>query len=146
MIIIQYPPFQPRIRQQDHQEQIWDGIRRKWVALTPEEWVRQHFIHYLLQTKGYPASLVAVEKTIRVGELNQRFDIVVYDRNHRPFLLVECKEMNVPLSGKVLEQALRYNIPLGVSYLVITNGQTCKAFALSAGQLTELFSVPGFST
>lgn len=145
MITIQYPPFTPRIRSQDQQEQIWDGIRRKWVLLTPEEWVRQHVIQYLLQVKGYPAGLVAVEKSIRQGELNRRFDIVIYDRDHRPFLLVECKEMNVPLNQAVLEQALRYNIPLQVPYLVLTNGRECLAFTLMNGRLQELEEIPDFS-
>ena len=145
MITLDYPPFKPRIRRQDQQEQIWDGIRRKWVLLTPEEWVRQHVIQYLLQVKGYPAALVAVEKSIRQGELNRRFDIVIYDRDHRPFLLVECKEMNVLLSSAVLEQALRYNISLQVPYLVITNGRECHAFDLQHDRLQELEDVPAFS-
>jgi hypothetical protein len=145
MITIQYPPYEPRIRRQDNQEQIWDGIRRKWVALTPEEWVRQHFIQYLLQEKGFPSALVAVEKSIRLGELTRRFDIVIYNHDHQPFLLVECKEMNVPLTPAVLEQALRYNIPLQVPYLVITNGVQCRAFGLGEGRLLELTQVPACS-
>ena len=144
MIKLEFPAFEPRIRQQGAQDQIWDGIRRKWVMLTPEEWVRQHFIHYLTHTKGYPASLLAVEKTIRQGDLIRRFDIVAYGRNLRPFLLVECKEMNVPLTEAVLEQALHYNLSLQTQYLAITNGVGCYAFALHAGTLEPLNEIPRF--
>jgi len=144
MFILQYPPFEPRIRQQGTLNLVWDSIRRKWVVLTPEEWVRQHFIHYLRQVKGYPSALLAVEKNISLGELNKRFDIVAYSQDHRPYLLVECKEMNTPLSHHVLEQALRYNLAIQSKYLVITNGVECYAFAMKSGRLEALDGIPDF--
>jgi hypothetical protein len=92
--------------------------------------------------KGYPASLIAVEKEIDVGERKKRFDIVVYDRNSKPFMLIECKEMNVPLDASVIEQVLRYHSVLQVHYLVITNGSHCFAFMNEGGHLSELDSIP----
>jgi hypothetical protein len=142
MIKIEYPPYQPKTRKENSLEYIFDELRKRWVVLTPEEWVRQNFLQYLLQVQDYPASLIAVEKEIQLGELKKRFDIVVYDRHTKPWMIVECKEMNVALGEKVLEQVLRYNIILQVPYLVITNGMYCFAFESHAGQLTELSTLP----
>ncbi|MEN9570245.1 MAG: hypothetical protein RL172_1476 [Bacteroidota bacterium] len=142
MIKLLYPPYQPKIRQQNGREWILDEVRKKWVALTPEEWVRQNFLQYLLQAKRYPAALIAVEKTLAIADVKKRFDIVVY-KNELPWMMVECKEMNVPLDGKVLDQALRYNQALQVSYIVITNGSNCIAYSTS-GTLQLLDDIPGF--
>jgi hypothetical protein len=101
---------------------IFDIIRRKYVTLTPEEWVRQHLLHFLLDDRAYPKGLVAVEKSLKVGPLDKRFDLLVYDRNHRPVLLAECKAPGVALDQPVFDQAARYNLTLRVPYLLITNG------------------------
>lgn len=127
MIKIEYPPYQPKIKTEADKEFIFDEFRKRWVVLTPEEWVRQNFLQYLTQIKKYPASLIAIEKEIKLGDLKKRFDIVVYDRNSKPWMIIECKEMNVVLDKKVLDQILRYNITMQVSYLVITNGSYCMA-------------------
>lgn len=142
MIRIEYPPYQPKIRQEAGKEQIFDEIRKRWVALTPEEWVRQNFLQYLLQVRKYPASLIAVEKEIMLHDLRKRFDVVVHDRQAKPWMIIECKEMGVKLDQKVLEQVLRYNIPLQVPYLVITNGQYCMAAAIHNGEVTEIDILP----
>ena len=110
--------------------------------LTPEEWVRQNFLQYLTQTKKYPASLIAVEKEIKLGELKKRFDIVVYDKNSKPWMIVECKEMNVSLDKSVLDQILRYNISLDVPYLVITNGSYCMALKLNENLMQGIGVLP----
>lgn len=144
MIKIEYPAYQPKIKKQQSTEFIFDGIRKHWVILTPEEWVRQNFLQYLIHVKEYPASLIAVEKEIRLGELTKRFDIVVYDRNTNPWMMVECKEMEVALTETVLSQALRYNITLKVPYIVITNGNHCFAFSTHNGELVELDELPDF--
>ncbi|MGF2414886.1 MAG: type I restriction enzyme HsdR N-terminal domain-containing protein, partial [Ferruginibacter sp.] len=115
------------------------------VILTPEEWVRQNFLQYLIQVKEYPASLIAVEKEIKLGELKKRFDIVVYDKLSQPWMIIECKEMNVDLSKNVLDQVLRYNITMQVPYLVITNGSYCMAFQCSDNKLIELEELPGIA-
>lgn len=142
MIRIDYPPYQPKIKKEADREMIFDAFRKRWVVLTPEEWVRQNFLEYLSHVKGYPASLIAVEKEIEVGERKKRFDIVVYDRNTKPYMLIECKEMNVPLDASVIDQVLRYHSVLQARYLVITNGTHCFAFRSEGGQLFELDSIP----
>jgi hypothetical protein len=144
MIKIEYPPYQPKIKTAAGKEFIFDGIRKKWVLLTPEEWVRQNFLQYLLQVMQYPAALIAVEKEISLNELKKRFDIVVYHNNHQPFMVIECKEMSVALDKKVLEQVLRYNMSLQVSYLVLTNGSYCYAFACTENGLEEIGALPAF--
>lgn len=142
MIHIEYPPYQPRIKKEDGRELIFDTIRRRWVSLTPEEWVRQNFLNYLIVIKKYPASLIAVEKEIRLGELSKRCDIIVYNKESKPFMVVECKEMNIPLDDKVLQQAQRYNISLQVPIVVITNGTYTMGFLYEDGKITELGSLP----
>ena len=96
MIPLQFPPTELRLKNEGGKDQVFDIVRRQWVRLTPEEWVRQHFIHYLIAVKQYPASLMAVEKELRIGELSRRFDLLVYDPGHRPWMLVECKSMDEP--------------------------------------------------
>jgi hypothetical protein len=142
MIKIDYPPYQPKIKEEDSREIIFDEVRKKWVILTPEEWVRQNFLQYLVQVKKYPASLIAVEKEIKLGDLKKRFDIVVYDATSKPWMIVECKEMNVELNKQVLDQVLRYNITMQVPYLVITNGSYCMAFQCINNDLNELSELP----
>ena len=121
-MIINYPEPGFRIKKEGTGDYIFDPLRKKWLLLTPEEWVRQNFVQYLLQVKKYPASLVAVEKVIKLGELKKRFDILVYDQRHRPWMMIECKAAEVSVNDKVLQQALRYNISTPVRYIVITNG------------------------
>ncbi|HQW91578.1 MAG TPA: type I restriction enzyme HsdR N-terminal domain-containing protein [Ferruginibacter sp.] len=152
MIYIEYPAYQPKIKEKSGQpgsakkEFIFDDIRKKWVALTPEEWVRQNFLQYLIQVKKYPASLIAIEKEIKLGELKKRFDIVVYGSDTKPWMIVECKEMNVPLDKTVLDQVLRYNISMQVPYLVITNGNYCMAMLLKDKAMTSLESLPAYKS
>lgn len=103
-------------------------IRKKWVVLTPEEWVRQNFLLYLTEILQFPASLIAVEKQLVLGEVKKRFDIVVYDNQAQPLVLVECKEMNVTLSESVLLQALHYFKAVQSRFMVITNGNHTIAY------------------
>lgn len=142
MIKIDYPPYQPKIKKENEKGFIFDEFRKRWVLLTPEEWVRQNFLQYLTQIKNYPASLIAVEKEIKLGELKKRFDIVVYDSHTKPWMIVECKEMNVALDRAVLDQVLRYNINLQVPYLVITNGSYCMAMTFEKDKMVELEEMP----
>jgi hypothetical protein len=144
MIRIEYPDYNFRVKQEDGKEFIFDEMRKQWLRLTGEEWVRQNFLQYLVQVKQYPASLVAVEKEIRLGELKKRFDILVYDRQHQPWLMVECKGMDVPLSEEVLQQVLRYNIAVPVPYMVITNGSHCAGFHRNNGVLQPVSELPAF--
>lgn len=122
MIAIEFPAPDFKIIEEHGRTLIFDRFRKKYVVLTPEEWVRQNFLNYLVSTLGYPASLIGIEKEIYLGELRKRCDIVVYNRDMQPWMIVECKEMNVPLSQSVLEQIVRYHMVLPTAYLVITNG------------------------
>jgi len=106
----------------DGKEQIFCAWRHRWVRLTPEEWVRQQLLHHMTEQLDYPASLIAVEKAIRVGETAKRCDAVVYDRAMQPLLLIECKAETVPLTQKTLDQAITYNRKLNVPFLLLSNG------------------------
>lgn len=111
--------------------------------LTPEEWVRQNFINYLVEVLHYPASLIAIEKEIRVGAVTKRFDIVVYNRMTLPFIVVECKEMSVPLNEKTLHQVLHYNTNMQAEYVVITNGSYCYGYRRKGEGFEEIGELPG---
>lgn len=121
MIKVIYPDKKPKLKREGEKEFIFCMIRKRWFSITPEEWVRQNFLLYLTDTLNYSASLIAVEKTITVGEMKKRFDIVVY-QNAEPWMLVECKEQNISLNPETLLQALRYHSELSVEYIVLTNG------------------------
>ena len=119
--------------------------RKRWVPLTSEEWVRQNFIQYLLQEKKYPSSLIAVEKEIKLGELRKRFDILVYDKEHRPWMMIECKGREIILNESVLEQVLRYNISVPVNYLIITNGNHSIGWVRENNSFNLIEDLPSFS-
>ena len=121
MLKIKYPEQNFRIKEEGNKNLIFDEIRKRWVLLTPEEWVRQNFLQYLVVEKKYPKSLIAVERGIKVNALQKRCDIIIY-KNDKPFVVVECKEPNEQLNENVLMQLLRYNMQLQVPYLIITNG------------------------
>ena len=146
MIKIEYPLHSFRIKEDSGQELIFDELRRSWLRLTPEEWVRQNFVQYLLQVKNYPRSYIAIEKEIQLGELRKRFDILVYDKQYAPWMMIECKEMDMELNEKVLQQLLRYNMAVPVSYLVLTNGSYCVGYEKSLGKLHLLGDLPPFMT
>lgn len=116
------PPADIRQRIQKDLPEIFDEVRRKYVALTPEEWVRQHFVHYLVHYLNVPLSLIAVEKSLKLNRMVKRADILVYGKNTRPLLMVECKAPLVKISQKVFDQVSRYNIALKVPFLAVTNG------------------------
>ncbi len=143
MLRINFPQYNFRIKKEKNKELIFDEIRLQWIVLTPEEWIRQNFLQYLMQVKKYPKSLLAIEKIISLGELKKRCDIIVY-KNDLPWMIVECKEMNVELKATVLEQILRYNIGMPVKYLVLTNGRKTFAFKLSTKGIIEIDELPAF--
>ena len=142
MFAIHYPEPAFRIKKEKEKDYIFDTLRKKWLLLTPEEWVRQNFIQYLVQVKQYPSSLIAQEKQISVGELSKRFDILVYDQHHQPRLLVECKAPSVPLSDEVVHQMLRYHSRLQAVVLVVTNGEWTAAWQKEGGILHDLLDIP----
>jgi hypothetical protein len=146
MIKIYYPPHPFKIREPERKkEEIWDELRKLWVRLTPEEWVRQNFIQYLLQVKQYPASYIAVERKIKLGELDKRFDLLVFDKSAQPWMLIECKGTEEKLDDRVRWQVLRYNMAIPIKYVVITNGTECHAFIKGLLDFEEIPVLPAYS-
>jgi hypothetical protein len=126
---LNFPHFEFKLRNSNARQEIFDPIRHKYVSLTPEEWVRQHLIAHLVSVKGYPVSIIGVEKQLMLNKLLKRFDLVVFGRNATPFLLVECKAPGVEITEKTFDQAARYNMLLKAEYFLITNGlehYTCR--------------------
>lgn len=142
MIPVNYPEPVFRFKKDDGKEMIFDFIRKQWLVLNEEEWVRQNFIQFLVQEMKYPVELIAVEKEIQLGELKKRFDILVYDKDHQPWMLIECKAGDVNLGEKVLHQVLRYNISMPAVFLVITNGHFTYAWEKTGGELIDLQQMP----
>jgi hypothetical protein len=128
MIVVQYPEPKFKMKNEKGRQYVFDAIRKVWLLLTEEEWVRQNFVNYLITELNYPSTVIAIEKEISLNDLKKRFDILVYDKEHKPWMLVECKEPKVNLSEEVLQQVLRYNISVPVEYIVITNGNTTVAW------------------
>ena len=124
MIQLTLPPYQIRVKETHGRKQIFDILRRKYVALTPEEWVRQHFIHYLVEHKNYPSSLLANEVPLQIGEKRMRADSVLYDNQLHPRIIIEYKAPNITLTQKVFDQITVYNLLLHVDYLIVSNGMT----------------------
>ena len=143
MITIAYPTQKPKLKEIGSITNIFCIVRKKWVVLTPEEWVRQNFLLYLTIVLQYPLPLIAVEKQVLFTTLKKRFDIVVYN-NAIPYLIIECKEMNVPLAENTLLQVLHYNATIQAAILIITNGHFCKAYKKNNTALIELSTLPAF--
>lgn len=140
------PAYDYKVEKRDGVVYIYDTIRRKYVVLTPEEWVRQHFVHYLIDSRHYPSCLIAVEKEIDLYGLKRRFDIVCFDRNSKPFLIVECKAPTVILSQTVFDQVFGYNLIMAAPYVAITNGVTHHCGQVSADrQFIFLTEIPEFT-
>ncbi len=116
------PEYPFSIKQSSTSKEIFDAFRKKYVALTPEEWVRQHFIRFLTEEKGFPASLIAIEKGLTINGKPRRFDAVAYNNNGEPLVLMEFKAATVNLTQKVFEQIATYNQLLKVKYLIVSNG------------------------
>ena len=143
MIVLQYPSYPFKIIALHGKDQIFDPFRKTWVLLTPEEWVRQNLLQYLVQTLHYPSSLIAVEKEIKLGELSKRFDIVVY-KNELPWMIIECKEAKVALNEKTMEQILQYQQVLTAQYLFISNGHETLGAKIESGKLQALQNFPEY--
>jgi len=122
MIKLNLPEYSFNIRNLETTPEIFDSIRKKYVALSPEEWVRQNFVKYLIKEKNYPKSLLAIEKEITVNRLKKRCDVVIYNRDLKPIVIVECKSPSIKINQASFDQAARYNLSLNVKYIIITNG------------------------
>ena len=143
MIILPYPSYPFKIKAINGKDQIFDPFRKIWVVLTPEEWVRQNLLQYLVQTLHYPSSLIAVEKEIKLGELSKRFDIVVF-KNEEAWMIIECKEAKVALNEKTMEQILQYQQVLTAQYLFMSNGHETMGAKIESGKLQALQNFPEY--
>lgn len=126
----------------DEKVVVFDPLRRQWVSLTPEEQVRQKMLNYLVETRNVAAGLIAVEYSIKVNNLPKRADIVVFNNLGEPQMIVECKAESVPISEKVLDQAIRYYSGLKVKYLTLTNGKTMFCYQITDGKIEVLTEFP----
>jgi len=142
MIAVNFPEPVFRLKKEKDVEFIFDAIRKQWLVLNEEEWVRQNFVQYLIQTLKYPAAFIAIEKEIMLGELKKRFDILVYDKDHRPWMMIECKATAINLNDAALQQVLRYNISVPVSFLIITNGHYTFGWERAGGELNLIQQMP----
>ena len=126
--------------------EIFDPVRKKYLMLTPEEWVRQNFIQYLVSEKGYPQALVLIEKGLTLNRMKKRFDAVVYSQQGHPLVLIEFKSTKVNIDQKVFEQIAAYNLQLKVKYLIVSNGlkHYCCSINYSTGKIDFLAKIPIF--
>ena len=138
--------FSVKTKLVNSKEYLFDELRKKWILSTPEEEVRQQFWKYLHFEKKYPVSLMAIEKTIVINGLNKRFDLLIYDRNGNPNIIVECKSRNVKINESALDQILSYQYKIGAKYLVLTNGNEtyCIGIDLSSKKVTYLEDIPQY--
>ena len=147
MTTLNFPTFEVRTKTKGERMLIFDSIRKKYVALTPEEWVRQHLIHYLVEDKGYPAMLISVEMPLKYAQMDKRSDVLVNDRNGQPLMLAECKAPEVNINQKVFEQIAVYNLTIQAPCLMITNGlqHYCLAAATDSSPACFLNEVPNYN-
>lgn len=146
MIRLNLPPYEIKLGGSREHPQILDMLRHRYVALTPEEWVRQHFIHYLIGHLGYPAPLMANEVRLSVGQKQLRADSVLYDRNLRPRMIIEYKAPTVNITQKVFDQITAYNMLLHAPYLVVSNGMShyCCKLGVSGDKYVFIDHIPRY--
>lgn len=146
MPALSLPPASLTFRQEEGRTLVFDAFRKKYVTLTPEEWVRQHFLHWLTTHYDYPAGLIAVEAPLKYYRLKKRADAIVYSRSGKPLMIIECKAPHIQITQDVFDQVARYNMPFGVSYLAVTNGMLhfCCQMDQAGGSWSFLESFPGF--
>lgn len=119
---LNFPSYSFRLKSSENKTLIFDIVRKKYVVLTPEEWVRQHVIHFLVEEKKYPLSLIAVEKQLKINSLNKRTDIIVFNKLGLHEIVIECKAPSIPVRQNTFDQIARYNLTLQSNYLMVTNG------------------------
>ena len=141
---INLPPYEIKLRDQDGRRQIFDFLRRRYVALTPEEWVRQHFVHYIIEQKGYPKGLLANEVELQIGDKKLRCDTLLYNRALQPRMIIEYKAPDIAITQRVFNQITVYNFLLHVDYLIVSNGcqHYCCRMDYEKGEYTFLQDIP----
>ncbi|MEZ4903074.1 MAG: type I restriction enzyme HsdR N-terminal domain-containing protein [Spirosomataceae bacterium] len=145
MVQLNLPAFDYKVMKIDGKPHIFDITRKKYLLITPEEWVRQHVLHWLLNEYRYPKSLIKTESGLRYHQLTKRSDILVFDRSAKPFMLVECKASHIVLTDQVLQQAIRYNAVLKAPYLLISNGLSHFLYKIENGVALPVTQMPAFA-
>ena len=145
-MLLNLPQYTFRTSEKQGKKIIFDGFRGRWVALTPEEWVRQNFARYLTEVKHFPASLIAIERSLRINQRDFRTDIVLFSKSGMPLVVVECKAPEEKITQQVFDQIARYNLDLRVSYLIVTNGlmHYCCKFEQEQLSYTFLPEIPDY--
>jgi hypothetical protein len=143
---LNFPAYTFKTKSGVQRKQIFDPIRKKYVALTPEEWVRQHLVQFLIQERNFPASLIAIEMGMKLNGMQKRGDVVAYNNLGKPFFIAECKAPEVKITQDVFDQVARYNIVLQVPYLLVSNGlqHFCCEVNLQTEQIQYLKEIPNY--
>lgn len=137
-MLLNLPTFAAKVKEKDGKRTIFDSVRHKYVALTPEEWVRQHFVHYLMAEKGFPKDLLANEVAVKLNGTSKRCDTIAYNRFLEPLVIVEYKAPTIDITRAVFDQIARYNMVLRVRYLIVSNG--LRHFCCQIDYTTQTYS------
>ncbi|NDW12926.1 hypothetical protein D0T50_08470 [Bacteroides sp. 214] len=148
MLLLNLPVFETKIAKRNGKSVIFDIIRKRYIALTPEEWVRQHFVHFLINYKGYPAGLMANEVTLKLNSTTKRCDTLLYGRDATARMIIEYKAPDIPITQAVFDQITRYNIVLKVDYLIVSNGMQhyCCRMDYEKNSYSFLTDIPAYDT
>ena len=148
MLALNLPKTELKVISKDGKQQVFDVLRRRFVVLTPEEWVRQQFVHFLIRHKGYPAECIGNEVSITLGATKKRCDTVIYGNHAEPLMVIEYKSPNVEITQKVFEQICRYNIKMKVEWLVVSNGlqHYCTRIDYENGTYQFVEDIPAFTS
>ena len=148
MLALNLPKTELKVISKDGKQQVFDVLRRRFVVLTPEEWVRQQFVHFLIRHKGYPAECIGNEVSITLGATKKRCDTVIYGSHAEPLMVIEYKSPSVEITQKVFEQICRYNIKMRVEWLVVSNGlqHYCTRIDYENGTYQFVEDIPTFTS
>ncbi len=144
MEALNFPPYEFKIKNEGGRQQIFDALRRKFLVLTPEEWVRQHVIRYLIEEKGYPPLLIAIEKSIEINGLKRRCDIICYNSKKEVLLIVECKSPEVKITQETFDQVVRYHLGINTKIIAVTNGIMHFVCSIENNKYSFLQNIPEF--
>lgn len=143
--MLSLPIYDLKMKEEDGKKFLWDPIRKRYLAFTPEEFVRQTLVKFLAEACGFPLSLFSIEKGLKYNQLAKRYDLVIYDREARPLVAAECKRPTVPIDQAAVRQLVTYNQKVGASHLLLTNGKVLHFLSrLEGGDWHQLEAVPGF--
>lgn len=144
MVALNLPEFDVKLKKSGGKVWIFDGIRKKYLVLTPEEWVRQHLIHYFMDHLNYPKSLIRIEQGLKYNQLQKRSDIIVFDRNGNPWMIVECKAPDIKLNQSSVQQVAIYNSSIKAKYVAVSNGMKHVCYEATTSNVILLQNFPEY--